>query len=139
MSITETVDGTKVGVFIGNGATPTELFTRLCGLTSRNFNQTVNTNDFVLPLCGATGLPQRHVFPVSEQNEISGDAFFYKAEQTTLHAAKGVVKNYQFVIDNVTYQGAAMLTAINITGTDGEKATASVTFQSHGAWTRTVV
>jgi hypothetical protein len=140
------VRGTSVDILIGDGATP-EVFSIVCGLTTRNFTEQVNTSDsFVADCADPEDVPIRRLIPTGRQWSLSGEGRYNRAQASVLRAAIGVTKNYRFVISEPSgdavdagyYEGPAMLTNRQIGGSAGESgnfASDSLQIESDGEWT----
>lgn len=146
MALPDIVKGSYVDILIGDGATP-EVFTPLCGVTTRNFTAQVNTNDVFVPDCAdPEDIPVRRVNPTGKQWDLSGEGLLNLANWQDLDAALGTTKNFRFVVDRQTgttgtgyYSGPAMITNMQIGGVvgGGEYASVSLTIASDGEWTLT--
>ena len=80
-------DGQQIGrtllIQIGNGAT-TEVFTNLCGLTTRSFNMSANEVDTTIPDCAnPANTPQRTAEPGIKNRTFSGSGKFVKSAPNT--------------------------------------------------------
>lgn len=139
--------GTYVNILMGNGAGP-EVFSPLCGLTTRTFTHQVNTNDqFVRDCADPEDIPSRETTSTGEQWDMSGSGLVNRTQLAEVQAAVGQVKNYRFELGEPAgdlvyggyYSGAAKLTTLTITGSDGEFTSIDLTFVSEGDWTFTEV
>lgn len=140
MAKAKTVSFAKLIIQVGDGASP-EIFAAPCGLTSRGFNRTANTNDVVVPDCDdedAAAWIENDV--VSLQAGVTGsgvldldaldvwDEWFESKE----------LRNCRVVIDvplaqnGRHYAGQFRLTGFNMTGEIGNKAQVEVTLASSG-------
>lgn len=137
------VKGGYVAVYMGDGATPTEAFTKLCGLNTRSFTDQINTSDnFNTDCSDPEAVPFRSLDTTGRQADISGSGVYNRAQIALLRAAVGQVKNYRFAIsepaaDNIDdgwYAGAFVLTNLQVNGEDGSYTQASLTFQSDGPY-----
>lgn len=147
MAAPDIVKGAYIDILMGDGEAA-ETFTPICGLTARTLTEQVNTNDVFVPDCDDPEMvPVRRLVPTGQQWDISGEGLLNLANRATVRAAKGVTKNYRFVIGRPAgsivgagyYQGPAMLTNLQIGGStgNGEFATTNLTIASDGAWTWT--
>lgn len=139
------VKGTYVDIMIGDGASP-EVFTIVCGLTTRSFTEAVNTNSqFIGDCADPEDIPHRRLVPTGKQWTLSGDGRYNRAQAAVLRAAVGVTKNYRFVVSEPSgdavdagyYEGPAMLTNRQIGGSEaasGNFASGSLTIESDGVW-----
>lgn len=128
---------------IGDGASP-EVFGAPCGLTSKGFNQTANTQETSVPDCDDPDAPayiERAVDTLSA--EITGSGVLAKEAhddvwQPMFDAA--VSKNcriYPFGLANGYYEGKFVLTAYGNAVQRGQKVNVDITLSSDGqfAWT----
>lgn len=145
MAAPDIVKGTYVDILLGDGAVP-EVFTPVCGLTTRSFTHQVNTNDSFIPDCAdPEDIPTRRLVPTGEQFDLSGEGLLNLAQHTTVRQAVGVTKNYRFrigrpvgsVVGAGYWEGPAMITNMQNTGStgNGEFAQVSLTLASDGDWT----
>ena len=80
MSIPSTVSGTYVNLLIGNGDSP-EVFAMICGLSTRTFEEKVNTSDVVIRDCASpASIPTRKVNVTSEQWDMTGTGYMNRAQ-----------------------------------------------------------
>lgn len=133
---------------IGDGATPTEVFANLCGMQSVGINRTVSTTDRQVRDCAKPNKPaSRKVRVTGKQLDVTGSGLTNKADIAAFDAALGKVKNYKIELyqdDGTdtglltgTFAAAFVMTAANLTLTEGGDAAAEVTLASHGDWTWT--
>jgi hypothetical protein len=139
------VKGTYVDIMVGDSATP-EVFSILCGLTTRTFTETVNTNNnFVQDCADPEDVPQRRLAVTGIQRTLSGDGRYNRGQASLLRSLVGVRRNYRFVvsepagdgIDAGYYEGPAILTSRTIGGSAAESgnfASSSLTIESDGDW-----
>lgn len=136
----------ELGIYIGDGADP-EVFTFLCGLTSKGVQRSATTQSTSVPDCADEDAP------AWEQKSV--DTLSITASGTGVWAAEshesmldwfysGLPKNIQVrhakaaVGDTEYEEGAALLTALNNTVDRGQKIQAEITIEFDGAPTRTV-
>lgn len=135
-------------VKMGDGATPTELFTTICGLQDATLNETVNTNDRFVRDCTKPGeVPQRRVQPSGKQTDITGTGLTNAEEIVRVRAALGVSKNYRIEVYRRdgsdtgvllgTFAGKFVMTASNLNMTLDTPGSAEITLASDGALTYT--
>jgi hypothetical protein len=147
MAVPTIVKGSYIDILAGDGAGP-ENFLPICGITTRNFTQQVNTNDVFVPDCAdPEDIPTRRLVVTGRQWDISGDGLLNLDNWETHSGKLGVTANYRFVIgrpagstDGTGYfGGAAMITNMQIGGTTGggQFATVSLAIASDGEWTYT--
>lgn len=147
MAQPDIIRGTYFVLAMGNGATPTEVFTGLCGITTRSFTYTANTTDQATRDCALPeDVPIRRLIVTSEQWSLSGEGSLNRSQVEDILAAKGTTKNYRFYWTEPTddevlagyFEGPAILVNIAITGGDEEFATISLQFESDGEFDFTV-
>lgn len=146
MAQPDIIRGTYFVLAMGNGATPTEVFTALCGITTRTFTSQVNTNDVFTRDCDdPEDIPIRRLIATGRQWSLSGEGQLNRANLDDIIAAEGVTKNYRFYYtepadDEVFrgyWQGPSKLVNITIGASDDDFATISLDIQSDGEWTWT--
>lgn len=142
MARPDIVRGTYIDILIGNGAEP-EVFTPICGLTTRTFREGVNTDDvFILDCADPEDIPVRRLNITGRQWDLSGEGLYNRSQAATIRAAMGVSQNYRFVvsepaadgIDDGYYEGAAVLVNREIGGGGQGFATTSLEIASDGEW-----
>jgi predicted secreted protein len=140
--------GTYFVIMKGDGATPTEAFTALCGLKTRTFRGQINTNDIFTRDCAdPEDVPVRNIIATGKQWTLSGEGDLDRNNIDSLQASRGVVGHYRFLWtepdDDPVYQGywggSFMLTQLEEAGPDDAFATVSLTFESDGEITFTEV
>lgn len=133
---------------IGDGATPTEVFTTICGLENVTVNETVSTTDRGVRDCTTpNAVPNRRVKVTLRQTDITGSGLSNADEIADLRAALGKTKNYRiecYADDGTdagdllgTYAGPFVMTASNLNLTQEGAASAEITLASDGAVTYT--
>jgi hypothetical protein len=133
---------------MGDGATPTEVFANLCGIRDATINRTVSTTDRFVRDCAKPNKPaSRKVRVTGKQIDVTGSGLVNKADIASFDTALGKVKNYKIELyqDDGTDTGTLMgtfaapfvMTAANLTTTEGGDAAAEVTLANHGDWTWT--
>lgn len=145
MAVPTTALGTKFRVLLGDGGTPTELFTAFCGLTAKSINFQTNTNEFFVPDCDDPDAPAwreiaksgRFVSIAGEGIMDFGNAFErYMAAYADPDPVNARIEIAIPAVDNGGYwEGAFLLTNFQVTGNDGEKITTSIALESDGAVT----
>lgn len=139
-----TYSASKLYISLGDGATPTEVFTAPCGLTTRGITLTKNTNDVNVPDCDDPDAPawvERSVESLS--GETSGSGVLAAAALPTWQTAfnSTVSRNVRIGINAPLvdkggyYAGKAHLTSFAVTGELGNKIQVAVTLISDGPWT----
>lgn len=146
MAQPDIIRGTYFVLAMGDGATPTETFEALCGITTRTFTQQANTSDtFIRDCADPEDTPIRRLIVTGKQWSLSGEGSLNRAQLQDIQDAWAATKNYRFYYtepadDEVFrgyWEGAAILVNITITGGDEEYATISLDIQSDGEWTWT--
>lgn len=138
-----------VVVKLGNGATPTEVFTILCGIETVTINKTINSTDRFRRDCAKpAAIPTRKVRVTSKQWDATGSGVINMDEFETFDDVLGIRKNYRIEFGKRDgtdegeiigyYQGPAVMTAANINMGDGE-GTADITLAGEDdiVWTET--
>lgn len=142
MAYTDKLKSTRVAIMMGDGATP-EVFSPMCGITTKGFQQTRATNDTVDWDCAdpdATPITVRDV-GATDWN-ISGSGLLHRPLLATVQAAfdSSDATNYRFMFDEATgdevvdgyYQGPGIITDLNIGATNGEYVSISLTISAAG-------
>jgi predicted secreted protein len=148
MARPDIIRGTYFILSMGDGQTPTETFTALCGITTRTFTAQTNTNDkFTRDCADPEDIPIRRLIPTGRQWSLTGEGELNRAQLDNLIAAEGQTKNYRFYYTEPTgdevyrgyFEGAYMMTNLQITGPDDDFAGISLQFESDGevTWTPT--
>lgn len=127
---------------IGDGASPTEIFTAICGITTTGLNRVAQTTDRYVRDCQAPATPpNRRVKVTGRSWTVSGNGYFNVAQQSIIEAGVGLKKNYELTImddDGTTplgtWSGAGVMTAANLGTSENDLGTISLTIESDGAW-----
>lgn len=133
---------------MGDGATPTEAFTIICGMKDIAVNSVANSNDRFVRDCAKPGaVPTRKVRVTGKQQDITGSGLIDKAEIARFMAALGNNKNYKvelYIANGTdtgqlmgTFSGSYMMTAANVSANTDSDGSAEVTLASNGEfiWT----
>jgi hypothetical protein len=148
MSQPDIIRGTYFVLAMGDGGSPTEVFTGLCGITTRSFTDQINTSDQFTRDCDLPeDVPIRRLITTGRQWSLSGEGSLNRAQLAMILAAQGLTKNYRFFYTEPSddevfqgyFEGPAKLVNIAITGGDNEFATLSLKFESDGQWDFTPV
>jgi hypothetical protein len=134
---------------MGNGSAP-EVFTVLCGITTKSLTQQVNTSDVFSRDCALPeDVPVRDIVLSGRQWDIRGSGQLNRDNIALLDAAVGVIKNFRFFIRakvgetgaalNGYYGGGAVITTRTINGDDGGFVGIDLAIASNGVWTWTPV
>lgn len=142
------IRGTYFSLMLGNGAGP-EVFTALCGLTTRTFTVQTNTNDvFTRDCADPENVPIRRVIPTGKQWDLTGEGQLNRDNLATLMAADdGQPHNFRFLFtepatDQVFqgyWAGSGVITNLTINGGDEDYATISLSISSDSEWVFTTV
>src|SRR5689334_14787154 len=98
MAYPTTHKGQKVALQIGDGATPTEGFTTVCGITTKGLQRTTQTGDTIVWDCGDPDAP-----PTIERDQLSQDWSISGSGQAVLahlddiEAAYDTAQNWRIV------------------------------------------
>lgn len=133
---------------MGDGATPTEVFTIICGVKDVSVNSTANTNDRFVRDCAKPGaVPKRKVRVTGTQQDVSGSGLIDKTQIAKFMAALGNNKNYKvelYIADGTdtgtlmgTFAGSYMMTAANLQANTDSDSSAEITLASNGDFTWT--
>lgn len=133
---------------IGDGGSPTETFSIICGMKDVTVNFVANSADRFVRDCAKPGeVPVRKVKATGKQLDVTGTGLTDKATVATLLAALGKVKNYKvlgYADDDTdtgtllgTLSGAFMLLSDNLSLPRDDAAGVEITLANHGAWTWT--
>lgn len=146
MAPIKAMNGTSLLVQIGDGATPTEVFSHDCLInTDRGIQFQSETNRQTIPDCDAPdALAWQSLSMDAKSATITGAGMLHTAsvENWFDWFDSGDSKNIRVLLNGVSaanggghWAGAFKLTGWEITGSRNEKATASVTLESDGAVT----
>lgn len=149
MAYTDKLKGTRALITIGDGATP-EVFTTLCGISTKGFQQTRQTSDTTDWDCADPDAIPITVRDVNQSDwSISGSGLLHRPLLATLQAAFDTTTptNFRFHFDEASgdevvngyYQGPGIVTDLNVTGTNGEYIQISITISAAGAKTFTAI
>lgn len=148
MARPDIIRGTYFILAMGDGAEPTEVFTALCGITSRNFTDQINTTDIFNRDCAdPEDEPVRRLQVTGRQWSITGEGQLNRENIDSIIAAHGLTKNYRFYwtepagdeVFRGYFEGPFKLINRGITGNDEEFAQISIQLESDGevTWTPT--
>lgn len=134
--------GTKFRLLMGDGATP-EVFAALCGLTTKGIQFQSNTNEVFIPDCDNPDDPAwRKITKAGKFATITGSGLLdFKNAFPKYRAAweSEDPVNMRVYFDVVGadgggyWQGAFLLTQLNVTGNDGDYVQAEITMESDDA------
>lgn len=125
----------------GNGATPTEAFTAVCGITTKNFTGQINTNDnFVADCDNPTDVPIRRVTATGKQFDLSAEGLMNRSNVQDMWNALGTFGNWRLAYtepenDEVFqgyWQGRFLMNNFQLGAPQGENTTLSLQFLSDG-------
>lgn len=130
-------------ILIGDGATPTEVFEAPCGLTTKSFELSANSNEVQVPDCDDPDAPawiERVVATMT--GTIAGNGVMAKESFPLWRdwALQGVTKNSRVQIMGTAmgyYAGAFILSKFGISADLGDKVKVDITMDSDGQiiWT----
>lgn len=135
MTAATTLKYSEFKILLGDGADP-EVFTAICGLTSKGFNYTTDTSSTNVPDCTNEDLPsfsEKDIIAFSAQISGSGVASRQSLGLLQDWMESGEKKNVQVsfadapVGDPELYAGPAVLSALNITANKGERVNVDIT------------
>jgi hypothetical protein len=136
MTAATTLKYSEFKILLGDGATPTEVFTPICGLTSKGFNYTTDTSSTNVPDCTDEDLPsfaEKDIISFSSQISGSGVATRQSLGLLQDWITSGERKNVQVsfadapVGDPELYAGPAVLSSLNVTANKGERVQVEIT------------
>lgn len=154
MARPDTLRGTYVDILISTALGPPEVFTTLCGITTKSITDQVNTgNSFVRDCALPDDIPTREIILSGRQWDLRGSGVFNRLNSVMLDTAVGVIKNFRFFIKSKTgetaalnptalngyYGGAGVITSKAINGGDADYAGIDLAIASHGPWAWTAV
>jgi hypothetical protein len=132
--------GTKLLVLVGDGASP-EVFSEPCGLTTKSFDLTAQTNTTLIPDCADPEAPAWEAKDVNSlAATVSGTGVMAVESFATWNDwfMSAVAKNAQIKLDSAAlghYAGSFILSSLKLTGTRGQKVTVDVTLVNDQAVT----
>jgi predicted secreted protein len=142
MAKPKTASWSKLIIMVGDGATPTEVFTAQCGLTSKGISFTSDVADVAVPDCDNPDDPAWSERDVSTKNcTVSGDGVLATDHRQDWDDwfQSGESRNCRIMIDipladgGGYYEGAFVLTTFTINGNqDDAKLTVEVELQNDG-------
>ena len=132
----------------GDGATPTEVFTALCGLENVSINNTTQTAERNRRDCLTPGLPGvRRIRATGKTQTITGSGAVNKDSIAIFNTALGVVGNYKIELYKNngtgagvlmgTYAASYMLTSANDSIDPNGDSSCEITLECDGLWTWT--
>ncbi len=103
--------------------------------------QTVSPALILTPQTSASRAARR-LTVTGEQWDLSGEGLYNRAQAATIRGAVGVTRTYRFVVSEPTddavedgfYEGPAMLTNLQLGGSDGEFGSVALQIVSDGGW-----
>lgn len=143
MAQARTIRFGEASILLGDGATPTEVFTAICGFTQLNQNMQINTEDTEVPDCDD---PDAMVWVEtdvrSQQMQLQGQGVLDRGAlviwEGWLLDEAGQPKNVRWLWDLPSadgggyYQAPGILTAFEVTGQRGQKYNINVTITLSG-------
>lgn len=121
---------------IGDGASP-EIFSSLCGITTRSFNMSANEVDTTIPDCNNPGnTPQKTAEPGIKSRTFSGSGKFVKGAISTAfmeHVNDATKFNAKVIVPGLgTYTGAWFVSEFEFSGEMEGNMDFSATFVAGG-------
>lgn len=142
MAAVNATRGVKLVLKVGDGATPSEVFTALCTINAeRGITFNAQTSDATIPDCAD---PDAIAFLAREKQSLSvdftGGGMSDKADVKKLWDwwKSDEAKNCKIILDDdtagnvITFTGAFHLTQFDLTGNRGEKVSSTLTLASDG-------
>jgi predicted secreted protein len=136
-----TAKWTKLTIWLGDGAMPTEVFTSaVCGLITKGIAFSTDTGDTVVPDCTNPDLPSWvERVPRSFTTSVTGAGVMAEETLSTWRTwfLSGAAKNARIALDLVAgdgyFAGSFILTAFELTGNEADgKVQINITMQSDG-------
>lgn len=135
-------------VKMGDGATPTEVFTTLCGLGNVSIGRSANTTDRFRRDCAKPGeVPYRRTRANGKQLDVTSNGAINVPDIDTFEDALGISKNYKIELYKrdgtdtgellTTLAGPFMMSVANMNLDENGEGGAEVTLLSDGIWTWT--
>ncbi len=147
MAIQDSIEFSKYLVQLGDGATPTEAFSKPCGLKARTFSLENTPSENQLLNCSDESMPMAVIRRIiSQSGTISGEGILPPSELETWRtwAMTGAVKNVRILVDvplasgGGHYAGPFVLTRFeNVSSKEEGVVTFTVELMSAGALTWT--
>jgi predicted secreted protein len=138
-----TLPFSKLLILIGDGATPTEAFEAPCGLTTKNFELSANSNEVQVPDCDDPDAPawiERVVATL--QGTVTGNGVMAVESFPVWQdwALSGQPKNARIQLDEPAmgyYSGSFILSSFALNAELGDKVQIDITLDSDGQiiWT----
>lgn len=144
MAKPKTLSWTKLSVWPGDGGSPEDFTSAVCGMTTKSFTLSADTSDITVPDCDDPDQPawvERVVRSLS--GGFSGSGLMAEDIYATWRdwMLSGLAKNVRIVVDGTTidgyFEGSFLLTSFETNGNqDDGKMQISVQLQSDGpvAW-----
>lgn len=135
MTAATTLKYSEFKILLGDGSSP-EVFTAICGLTSKGFNYTTDTSSTNVPDCTDEDLPsfsEKDIIAFSAQLSGSGVATRQSLGMMQEWITSGERKNVTVsfaeapVGDPEIYTGPAVLSSLNVTANKGERVNVDIT------------
>lgn len=139
--------GTYVNILMSDAATPATFYP-ICGLTTRDFTDQINTSDaFVRDCALPTDVPTRSVIGTGRQWDVTGSGWMNRTLLSKIDAVVGVLNLYRFELAQPAgdlvyggyYAGSGIMTQKKITGEDADFVKIDLTIAGDGPWTFTAV
>lgn len=142
MAFTDKLKGTRLGLAIGDGATP-QVFTPMCGISQKGLQQTRQTSDTVDWDCADPDATPITVRDINQADwTASGSGLLHRPALATVQAAYDTTDpvDFRIVFDEAVgdevvdgyYEGPGVITDFSITGNNGEYIQIAITIQGAG-------
>lgn len=130
----------------GNGASPTEVFTAICGVENVSINKTVNASDRFRRDCAKPGIPgvRKNVIG-GKSMTITGSGAANIANIEAFEDLLGIPNNYEIDLMQAdgsdsgvllgTYSGPFVMMSDNISADPNGNSSGEITLNSDGVWT----
>ena len=135
-----TLPSSKMLILLGDGADP-EVFTAPCGLTTKGFNNSAETNDVNVPDCDDPDAPywvERTIVSLSSTVSGSGILAMDSFPKWREWFESGESRNLRIKMDETSanngghYEGKFVLSTFNLTGEERSKVGVEVELQNDG-------
>ena len=131
------VKGNYADILFGDGGSPTEAFTQLCGINTRGLEVTyANAFEGTDYDCADPEAVAQTLREVGAQDwSISGNGLYNRTQMAALRGLLGSSQNWRFAIDEPStesiddgwWQGAGFISSFKVDGNDGEWTQVSLT------------
>ncbi|MEV5031643.1 hypothetical protein MRBLMC3_000826 [Sphingobium sp. LMC3-1-1.1] len=139
------VKGNYADILYGDGGSPSETFTQLCGINTRGLEVTyANAFEATDYDCTDPEAAAQTLRDVGAQDwSISGSGLYNRTQMAALRGLLGASQNWRFAIDEPStesvddgwWQGPGMISSFKVDGNDGEYTQVSLTITGMGLLT----